>query len=241
MSDPLSTWLAPAKREEIEQVRTEHQHLWTIPHLQGLLNAFPTAAVILNECRQIVAANQRLCELLNRRQDELLGMRIGEAFNCIHWREGHCGCGTSRFCETCGAVQAILSSQQQCGEDIQECTITTRTDEGERALDLRVTASSFHLDGKFTVFSLNDISGEKRRAALEWMFFHDVLNTAAGVRGLLEILPELSDQYRNETTHLAYQLVEYLIEEIERGRFGRARAWRARSASLVACDSETSD
>ncbi len=218
MADPLSTCFAPAKREAIEQVRMEHEHISAIPHLQELLNAFPTAAVILNECRQIVATNQRLCALLKRRQDELLGMRPGEAFNCIHWREGACGCGTSRFCETCGAAQAIMNSQQRGGEDIQDCTITLRTEEGEKALDLRVTASSLDLDGKVTVFSLNDISDEKRRAVLERMFFHDVLNTAAGVRGLLEILPDLSDQYRHETTHLAYQLADHLVEEIEGGR-----------------------
>jgi signal transduction histidine kinase len=213
-----STCFAPAKREQSEQVRTENQHFSAIPRLQELLNAFQTAAVILNESHQIVAANQRVCRLLNRRQDELLGMSPGEAFNCIHWREGDCGCGTSRSCETCGAVQAILNSQRQGGEDIQECTITLRTDEGERALDLRATASSLGLDGKFTVLSLNDISHEKRRAVLERMFFHDVLNTAAGVRALLEVLPELSDQCRNETTHLTHQLADFLIEEIEGGR-----------------------
>jgi signal transduction histidine kinase len=218
MSDPPSSLFAPSKREEIELIRTEHQHISAIPHLQELLNAFPTPAVILNECRQIVAANQRLCRLLDRREGELLGMRIGEAFNCTHWQEGDCGCGTSRFGETCGAFQGILNSQRRRGEDIQECTITLRTNEGERALDLRVTASSLDLDGKFTVFALNDISDEKRRAVLERMFFHDVLNTAAGVRNLLEVLPALSDQYRQETTHLAWQLSAYLIEEIEAGK-----------------------
>jgi nitrogen fixation/metabolism regulation signal transduction histidine kinase len=210
--------LDPAKREEIGQIRTEHQHISAIPHLQELLNAFPTPAVILNECRQIVAANQRLCRLLDRREDELLGLRIGEAFNCIDWRKGDCGCGTSQFCETCGAFQAILTSQGGAGEDIQECTITMQTDEGERALDLRVTASALDLNDKFTVFAFNDIGDEKRRAVLERMFFHDVLNTAAGVRNLLEVLPALSDQYRQETTHLAFQLVKYLIEEIEAGK-----------------------
>jgi PAS domain-containing protein len=212
------TYSAPGEREEIEQVRTEHQHISAIPHLQELLSAFPTAAVILNGCRQIVAANQRLCRLLDKREDELLGWRIGEAFNCIHWREGRCGCGTSRFCETCGALQAILNNQRTGDEDIRECTITLQTDEGERALDLRVTASRLDLGEKFTVFSLIDIGDEKRRAVLERMFFHDVLNTAAGVRNLLEILPALSDQYRRETAHLACQLVEYLIEEIEGGK-----------------------
>ena len=218
MSDSPSTAMAPLKREEIAQIRTEHRDISEIPHLQELLNAFPTPVVILNECRQIVAANQRLCRLLTRQEDELLGRRIGEAFNCVHWREGECGCGTSRFCETCGAFQAILSSQRGDGEDIQECTITMRTDEGERALDLRVTASTLDLNGKFTVFTFNDIGDEKRRAVLERMFFHDVLNTAAAVRNLLEVLPALSDQYRQETTQLAFQLVKYLIEEIEAGK-----------------------
>src|SRR5208337_1924606 len=101
MSDPLPNCSAPAERKGIEQIRTEHQHIWAIPHLLDLLNAFPTPAVILNECRQIVAANSRLCVLLNQGRDELLGMRLGEAFNCIHWQDGPCGCGTSRFCETC--------------------------------------------------------------------------------------------------------------------------------------------
>jgi PAS domain-containing protein len=189
-----------------------------IPHLRELLNAFPTSVVILNEHHQIVAANQRLCGLLDRRQDELLGMRFGEAFNCIHWRDGRRGCGTSRVCETCGALQAILRSQRKSGENVQECTITRQTDEGEKKLTLRVTASSFDLERKLTLFSLSDISGEKRHALVEKMFYHDVLNTAAGVRGLLEILPELSDQSRHETAHLAFQLADYLIEEIEGGK-----------------------
>jgi hypothetical protein len=189
-----------------------------MPYLEELLNAFPVPAVILNECREIVAANQRLCEFLNREQDEILGMRPGEAFNCIHWQEGHCGCGTSRFCETCGAAQAILRSQRQNGEETQECTLARWTDEGEKALNLRVTASSFHLGGKFTLFSFDDVSEEKRRALRERMFYHGVLNTAAGVRGLLEILPELPDPCRHETAHLAYQLADYLMEEIEGGK-----------------------
>ena len=63
MSHPFPTCFAPPDRKEIEQVRTEHQRISAIPHLQKLLNAFPTPAAILNECRQIVAANQRRCDV----------------------------------------------------------------------------------------------------------------------------------------------------------------------------------
>jgi len=218
MSDRFPIHFAPAERKGNAQIIRENQHIQAMPYLEELLNAFPMPAVILNECREIVAANQRFCEFLNREQDEILGMRPGEALDCIHWQEGHCGCGTSRFCETCGAAQAILRSQRQNGEETQECAITGRTDEGEKVLNLRVTASSFHLEGKLTLFSFNDISEEKRRSLRERMFYHGVLNTAAGVRSLLETLPELSDQCRHETTRLAYELADYLMEEIEGGK-----------------------
>jgi len=218
MSDPCPICFGPAELKGNAKITREHQHILAKPHLQELLNAFPIPVVILNECRQIVAANQRYCELVNRRQDELLGMRPGEAFNCIYWQEGSCGCGTSRFCETCGAGRAILLSQHNKSEETQECTITRQTDEGEKVLNLRVTASSFHLERKLTVFSLYDISEEKRRALREKMFYQGVLNTAMGLRSLLEILPDLSDPCRQETAHLACQLAGYLMEEIEGGR-----------------------
>jgi len=236
MSDPLSTGFATGERKGIAQISAVHHRILEIPHLQELLNAFPTPAVILNDCLQIVAANQRVCELLNRRQEELLGMRPGEAFNCLHWQEGKCGCGPSRFCETCGAVRAILRSRQEGGEDTQECTITRRMDEGEGALVLRVTASCFDLEGQLTLFSLHDISQERRRALLERMFYHEVRNTAAGVRGLLEILPELSDPCRHETTHLAYQLANYLMEEIEGGKDLAATERRELGVQATALD-----
>ena len=218
MPDSPSDTSDPAEREEIDQIRTEHGHLTAIPHLQELLNAFPTPAAILNEGLQIVASNPRFCLFVEKREDELLGLRLGEAFNCIRLREKDCKCGTTTYCEACGAFQAVLNSQEQKGEDVQECTLTRLTEGGERALDLRVTASTLDLDGRFTVFAFNDIGDEKRRAVLERMFFHDVLNTAAGVRNLLEVLPSLSDQYRQETAHLAFQLVQSLIEEIEAGK-----------------------
>ena len=202
----------------MEQVRTEHLHISAVPHFRDLLNAFPSPAVILNHFHQIVAANQWLCAFLSRREGELLGMRIGEALRCIHLANGNGECGTSRFCETCGALEAILNTQRPGGGDVRECTISFETDHGERALDLRVTASSLDLGGIFTVLVLNDISDEKRRAVLEQMFFHDVLNTALGVSNLLEVLPALSDQHRQETASLAFQLVQYLIEEIVAGK-----------------------
>ena len=59
------------------------------------------------------------------------------------------------------------------------------------AVDLKVSTVPFEYDGElFTICALQDISHEKRRLALERTFFHDVLNTAGGLRGYTELLLE---------------------------------------------------
>ena len=53
---------------------------------------------------------------------------------------------------------------------------------------------------------------------LERLFFHDILNTAGGLSGLLEILPDLAQEEAAETSQEARFLAEQLIEEIQSQR-----------------------
>jgi len=65
-STPLNpdTYFAPGPREEIEQVRTEAA-LLTSAHIgQHILDAVPDVALIVNDKRQIVAANARALKAL---------------------------------------------------------------------------------------------------------------------------------------------------------------------------------
>lgn len=74
------------------------------------------------------------------------------------------GCGTTIFCRTCGAARAILASLSG-RSDIQECRIINFEDE---AFDFRVWTFPRVVDGeKFTIFTLLDITNEKRREMLE--------------------------------------------------------------------------
>ncbi|MBK8661763.1 MAG: hypothetical protein IPN18_08110 [Ignavibacteriales bacterium] len=63
--------------------------------------------------------------------------------------------------------------------------------DGCTALDLRVKSTQLNIDNEnFTVFTVSDISNEKRRSALERIFFHDILNTAGGILGYTQILKD---------------------------------------------------
>jgi signal transduction histidine kinase len=69
---------------------------------------------------------------------------------------------------------------------------------------------------RFTILSMRDISGEKRRQALEQVFFHDVLNTVTGLRGWAELLrlspgghPGAPERIERLTRHLEREIRDH--------------------------------
>lgn len=213
----MTTEFAPAERLPVEEVRERHRRLVATPLVAPLLESFPGPVLVLNAHRQAVLANQNLARLAARALDELIGLRPGEILGCIHASKRDSGCGTTRFCRYCGAVRAILASQAAPGQVVDECRIVVGRAGAEQALDLRVWATPIELDEPYTVFAIQDISDEKRRAVLERMFFHDILNLVSGLSGLVEAWPELKDQ-EDEILTTTQALVRELVEQIRAGR-----------------------
>lgn len=180
----------------------------------ALLNATPDFLVVLNNNRQIVYANEAFIDKFGVESDKnVFGLRPGEAFNCSKAFQSPGGCGTSEFCRTCGAVNAILSSLNGT-EDVQECRILVSNP--NEALDLRVWTKPLKIGNEnFSVFTFADISNEKRRLALERIFFHDVLNTASSLKSFVKLLESSPEAERQELTSTASVLVDKLLEEIQ--------------------------
>jgi signal transduction histidine kinase len=83
---------------------------------------------------------------------------------------------------------------------------------GLTALELNVRASPIEIGGHpFTLVSLRDIAGEKRRQALEQIFFHDVLNTVSGLRGWTHLLRRAGADQRR-----AGERIDVLSQQLER-------------------------
>jgi signal transduction histidine kinase len=233
---PLPTEFAPAERLSHDAVEEQSRAICCLPFVRDFLDAVPNMALVLNECRQIVFANRTFRDFVGIKElQELVGCRQGEVMDCIHakyigQRPGEAvgciradltegGCGTTLFCRTCGAVRAILNSQQLKQLDIQECRMLCG--ENEQPLDLRVWSRPLEVNGEnYTVFSVMDISDEKRRKALERIFFHDVLNTAGGVKGLADLLIEtgMSEIEIKDVASMISESADQLIEEISAQR-----------------------
>jgi signal transduction histidine kinase len=173
--------------------------------------------MILNQERQIVFANRAFLRVLGVDDlSSIRGLRPGEALDCLHAFERHEGCGTTEFCRTCGAVKAILASQQGT-EDVQECRIIRRGDAD--VLDLRVWATPVTVGREtYTMFTAADISDEKRRAVLERIFLHDIVNTASAIVGCSEVLEDGSAEDLDKFVKRIQLLSVRLIEEVDAQR-----------------------
>ncbi len=172
--------------------------------MRAVLDACPGFTLVLNRDRQIVYANRAFLNLLNVGSLEpVLGRRPGEAIGCPHALQTSGGCGTSEACQYCGALLSILDALSGKTSS-NECRITRQVEGRSEALDLAVFAAPVTAGGEqFLSFSMIDISGEKRRRALERVFFHDVLNTASNVQGLAGLL---SQKLSGEAANLADML-----------------------------------
>lgn len=215
--DESFTFFLPAPRAPRELVQQQAGVVGAQSLLTMLLDAIPEMLLILNPERQIVFANQALADVLGIGDiGEAIGSRPGETIDCAHAGDTPGGCGTSKFCTTCGAARALQSASQG-KSDIQECRILRKG--RTEALDFRVYAKPFDLNGdRFTLFVLADMSHENRRRALERIFFHDVLNTAGGVFGAAQLLSMVDPQEQEELRGMVERLSRRLIDEIKAQR-----------------------
>ncbi len=211
----LPTQYAPAERDEINIIQEKFDIFLKKPEIATIANSIPDIFLILNDKRQAVYANQRMLDLLNEPDvTSILGKRPGEILNCIHASETDGGCGTTEFCSTCGAVNAIMKSLDG-KHSVEECRIITENNE---ALDLRVWATPYYNEGEiYSIFAVQDISGEKRRKQLERIFFHDILNTAGGIYGISQVIRDFPED-ATEFKDMLFDVTENLIEEIKAQR-----------------------
>ncbi len=216
MPDGKSTFFASPERASERSVADDGKALRAEKAFRSTLDALPEIMLILNAQRQIVHVNAALCKALGLSEQNPCGLRPGELLKCRHVVDAPNGCGTSEFCRECGAVNAILECQSKRVQCSRECHLLTRSGD---AMDLRVTVAPMQVDGKsFCLVSVRDISDEKRRHALERIFFHDITNLAGGIRGGTDLLLESAEPESRQIVEIIASASAQLIDEINAQR-----------------------
>jgi len=177
-------------RSSDEEILNEHELISSQTLFTELFGSITGISAVINKNRQIVFANNDFLEMLGLKTLEpILGKRFGEVVSCIHSEKETSGCGTSEACKYCGAVNAIIESQLTRQKVVKETSISSVINGQTMSWDLNISSTPITLAFQvFYVLSIQDIGNEKKLNALERIFFHDLLNTASGLNGLLTLL-----------------------------------------------------
>jgi hypothetical protein len=212
----LPTWFAPPERASRNEVESAARVIADHSLMTALLEATDLYVMVLNQERQVLAANTEFLKALGATDlRALVGRRPGEAVACRHAWDGPAGCGTSQHCATCGAGQAIFESQQQSTTVEKSCLIDAEHDGRSVPFEFQVKASPVTLgDRTLTIVAFRDVSHENRRQVLERTFFHDILNTVGGLKGWGEILARYGEGRRAAAADKIRTLAGQLTREI---------------------------
>jgi diguanylate cyclase (GGDEF)-like protein len=179
-----SSFLAPQEPASIEDVRVLAEFLLENPVANAILESISGFALILNQDRQVVAVNQELMEELGVTSPGALhGLRVGEILHCLKVQEVTGGFGVPQACSHCGNALAVLASLELEGPETRMPAPAPRS--LRHSGDFQVRSTKVSLGGHdLLVFTLQNISVQQRREALEQVFFHDILNLVEGLDGL---------------------------------------------------------
>lgn len=188
----MQTYFAPVERTNDCDLAAEVEMVSNNPVISGLLHSISGLLAVLDDHRQVVALNDSFLQMLGIEDvSESLGLRPGEVLQCIHAHAEPAGCGTTRYCSTCGAAIAIVTSLDQDKPAERICALSARR--GDRDLDIALLVRSHPImieKRRFLLLFLQDITQQQQRAALERTFFHDVNNMLSLLVGASELLVE---------------------------------------------------
>jgi len=210
----MDTYFAPVEKADKKEILAEIETISHNPVISGLLHSVGGLLTILDEHRQIIALNHSFLNLLGIRDPALaLGLRLGEALGCVHAHEdpGHT-CGSTRFCPSCGAAIAIVSTLSTNRPTEQICALSAHRGGQPVELALRVRCQPIQIDkNRFLLIFLQDITKQQQWAALERTFFHDINNMLGMLAGASEML--VSEQ-PSELSQIIQEASSRLIKEV---------------------------
>jgi signal transduction histidine kinase len=168
-----------------EVLASQRELLLSGSDLHPITSGIREGLLILNSDLQILFANQAFLAMSGTASEtSLLGIRIGEALSCVNSDPAAGGCGSSDECAAC----RVLSALGRPGIPAEKESATIYRTNSE-TLHLKVGATAFTRGSvEFLSVTLLRVNPEERRAALERIFYHDILNSAGVLKGLLELL-----------------------------------------------------
>lgn len=204
-------------KDELRELLEKKVSQEGIQLIKELFTSLSSIICILNRRNEIVFANDKLLEKYDiDLQKDILGLRFGDVVNCVNLTGDDSVCGMSDKCRYCGANYTFSDFWKKGEEEVvNECRLIRKKNGHTEQHDLEITASPFNYGDHYMVVSLTDITEKKRREMLERIFFHDIINMAGSLNGILNLLIDYPDRDSDELLGIASSLSSQIIEEIK--------------------------
>ncbi|WP_084407554.1 PAS domain-containing sensor histidine kinase [Maridesulfovibrio bastinii] len=180
-----------------------------------IIESYPEMVFVLNEDRRVVLCNEKLIKNFDyKTKNDIYGRLPGEFLSCIN---SGCtnGCGTSDACSLCGMLKAI-SCALSGKENKNECSLLAKSDEGIKALNLKVHATPVYIENeKYIIVYLNDISDSKLKESMEQIFYHDMLNAVNSIVGATSLIIDDMEMSPKELAGLIKERAHFMAREIQ--------------------------
>jgi len=213
----MKSYFAPAERKTDNELLEELRFVSTNPVITRMLTSVGGTLAVLNQERQILAVNDELLKRLGVEDAAtLFGLRPGEAIQCVHANEQAGGCGTGKFCSTCGAAIAIVAAVNNDEPLERDCVVTVKRDGSLIDQYLKVRSCPFVYEGyRFVLLFLHDTTHHQRRAMMERVFFHDINNLIFSLNGIIDLFEMGEQDDLNEIINRTKVLLIRLVKEID--------------------------
>lgn len=209
------THYAPAFRKSGEELACDIGEVVTSPLVSGLMSIANGLFAVLNQHRQVVSLNDEFLKLMGIEDPKLaIGLRPGEYVACVHACETAGGCGTSKYCSTCGAAISIMTAIDTLQPQERTCAITVDRDHKQADIYFNVRSCPIFIDKKiYILLFMQDITLQQSKECLDRTFFHDINNILCGLLGKSELLSLESNSKDNRIADL-HRIVIRIAQEI---------------------------
>jgi signal transduction histidine kinase len=212
----VETYFASPERLADEALNQDLAFVGEHPLMNALLTTASGLVAVLNEHRQILAVNTAFLDAMGIQDAKaILGLRPGEAVQCVHAHDMEAGCGTGKFCGTCGAAIAIVASLASEKPEERRCLVTVQRSAQPMELCLKVRSCVVKLEERRVVLLfLQDITSCHRWALLERAFFHDISSLIMGISGYADLLAYGDETELRDLGVTVSQLTGRLLDEV---------------------------
>jgi len=220
-SHDVGSVYAPGQRCSDESLKKQMDDLYELPYLRQGLDATNSMILILNTCRQAVFANKAFLAKINIQENsELVGQRPGEIIKCVHAYEGLNGCGTAEACKYCNGVNTILTAMNSNKESKGEFSNINIRNGFEESLNLSIHVAPLKVkEEMFYLASFADKSDSVGKRMLERTFFHDIINTAGALKGIVGLLKDDVSETIKPEMEFVEQSLQSLVEDIQSQKY----------------------